>query len=53
MNAEVKRILIVDDSPNDVELTKAALAEKNLANEVIVAEDGEEALDIDFGWDYQ
>jgi len=45
MNAEVKRILIVDDSPNDVELTKAALAEKNLANEVVVAEDGEEALD--------
>jgi CheY-like chemotaxis protein len=45
MNAEVKRILIVDDSPKDVELTIAALREKNLANEVIVAEDGEEALD--------
>jgi len=45
MIAEVKRILIVDDSPKDVELTIAALAEKNLANEVIVAEDGEEALD--------
>jgi CheY-like chemotaxis protein len=45
MNAEVKRILIVDDSPNDVELAIAALAEKNLANEVVVAEDGEEALD--------
>ncbi len=45
MNAEVKRILIVDDSPKDVELTIAALAEKNLANEVVVAEDGEEALD--------
>jgi len=45
MNAEVKRILIVDDSPKDVELTIAALREKNLANEVVVAEDGEEALD--------
>lgn len=45
MHAEVRRILIVDDSPKDVELTIAALAEKNLANEVIVAEDGEEALD--------
>jgi len=45
MNAEVKRILIVDDSQKDVELTIAALAEKNLANEVDVAEDGEEALD--------
>jgi len=45
MKAEVKRILIVDDSPKDVELTIAALAEKNLANEVVVAEDGLEALD--------
>lgn len=45
MYTEVKRILIVDDSPKDVELTIAALAEKNLANEVVVAEDGEEALD--------
>jgi CheY-like chemotaxis protein len=46
MRAEVRRILIVDDSPKDVELTIAALAEKNLANEVIVAEDGVEALDF-------
>lgn len=45
MKTEVKRILIVDDSPYDVELTISALAENNLANEVIVAEDGEEALD--------
>ena len=45
MKALVKRILIVDDNPKDVELTISALAEKNLANEVIVAEDGVEALD--------
>jgi CheY-like chemotaxis protein len=45
MKTELRRILIVDDSPKDVELTIAALSEKNLANEVIVAEDGEEALD--------
>ena len=45
MHAEVKRILIVDDSPKDVELAIAALAETNLANEVVVAEDGVEALD--------
>src|SRR5665647_2780191 len=45
MNTEVKTILIVDDSPKDVELTISALAEKNLANEVVVAEDGVEALD--------
>ncbi|MCX6769727.1 MAG: hypothetical protein NT051_03535 [Candidatus Micrarchaeota archaeon] len=30
MNAEVKRILIADDSPKDVELTIAALAEKSM-----------------------
>jgi len=45
MNALVKTILIVDDSPKDVELTIAALSEKNLANNVVVAEDGVEALD--------
>ena len=45
MKAIVKRILIVDDNPKDVELTLSALAEKNLANEVVVAEDGVEALD--------
>ncbi|MBK5194377.1 MAG: response regulator [Flavobacteriaceae bacterium] len=46
MRAEVRRILIVDDSQKDVELAIAALAEKNLANEVVVAEDGVEALDF-------
>ncbi|MFA9372354.1 MAG: response regulator [Labilibaculum antarcticum] len=45
MKTEIKRILIVDDSPKDVELTIAALSENNLANEIIVAEDGVEALD--------
>lgn len=45
MNTEVKKILIVDDSPKDVELTIAALNEGHIANEVVVAEDGEEALD--------
>lgn len=45
MMTDIKRILIVDDSPKDIELTLSALREKNLANEVIIAEDGEEALD--------
>src|ERR1035437_7208433 len=45
MKAEVKRILIVDDSAKDVELVIEALAENNLANEVDIAEDGVEALD--------
>jgi DNA-binding response OmpR family regulator len=39
------RILIVEDDPQDVELTMTALAEYNLANEVVVVGDGEEALD--------
>ena len=46
MNTEIKRILLVDDSPKDVELIIAALTEKNLANKVDVAEDGVEALDF-------
>ena len=45
MNNEEKRILIVDDSPKDVELVILALAEKKLAYAIDVAEDGEEALD--------
>ena len=39
------RILIVEDDARDVELTMTALEEYNLANEVIVTRDGEEALD--------
>lgn len=44
--AEVKRILLVDDDPYDVELALTALARHNLANEVMVARDGEEALNV-------
>ena len=43
---ELKRILLVEDDPHDVELTLTGLAEYNLANEVVVARDGEEALDF-------
>src|SRR5512147_1764410 len=43
--AEVKRILLAEDDPRDVELTLLALEEHKLANEVIVVEDGEAALD--------
>ena len=39
------RILLVEDDPNDVELTLTALEEYHLVNEVVVARDGEEALD--------
>ena len=43
--APLKRILLAEDSHHDVKLTLAALDEHNLANEVIVARDGAEALD--------
>jgi DNA-binding response OmpR family regulator len=39
------RILMVEDDPKDVELSLTALEEYNLANEVVVVHDGEEALD--------
>lgn len=42
---ELKRILLVEDSANDIELILAALAENHLVNEVVVTRDGEEALD--------
>lgn len=41
----LKRILLVEDDPNDTELTLAALEEYNLTNEIVVARDGVEALD--------
>lgn len=43
--APLKRILLVEDNEHDVELTLAALDEHNLANEVVTARDGAEALD--------
>jgi CheY-like chemotaxis protein len=42
---KIGRILMVEDDPKDVELTLTALEEYNLANEVIVTRDGEQALD--------
>lgn len=41
----LKRILLVEDDPKDVELTIEALGEYNLANEIAIARDGVEALD--------
>jgi CheY-like chemotaxis protein len=42
---ELKRILLVEDNEQDVELTLAALAEHRLANEVVVTRDGVEAME--------
>jgi CheY-like chemotaxis protein len=41
----LRRILMVEDDPRDVELSLTALEQYNLANEVVVVGDGEEALD--------
>jgi CheY-like chemotaxis protein len=41
----LQRILMVEDDPQDVELTLTALEEYNLANEVLVLGDGSRALD--------
>ncbi|MBW8323516.1 MAG: response regulator [Prolixibacteraceae bacterium] len=41
-------ILIVEDNPQDAELTIRALRKHNLANKICIAEDGAEALDFIF-----
>lgn len=43
--ADLRPILLVEDNPKDLELTLAALGKCQLANEIAVARDGEEALD--------
>ena len=44
-----KVILLVEDNPSDIKLTKRALEQNQITNELIVAEDGGEALDYLFG----
>jgi two-component system response regulator len=40
-----KPILLVEDNPSDADLTKRALARGHVSNELVIAEDGQEALD--------
>lgn len=45
----MNRILLVEDNPSDVLLTRRAFKKSNLTNELYVARDGEEALDYLLG----
>jgi len=45
---EARTILLVEDNPSDVALTRRALTRSHIANELVVARDGEEALDFLF-----
>lgn len=48
MSAGAVEILLVEDNPNDLELTLYALEKNNLANKIHAVRDGEEALDFLF-----
>lgn len=46
---ELRPILLVEDNPRDLELTLAALEKCQLANEIVIARDGAEAMDYLLG----
>ncbi len=48
IDSQKKTILLVEDKPDDVELTLRGLRKNNVVNEIVVAQDGAEALDYIF-----
>jgi len=48
LTSQVNEILLVEDNPDDVELALHALKRNNILNPIVVARDGQEALDYLF-----
>ena len=46
---DTRTLLLVEDNPSDVDLTRRALSRQHIANEMVVAGDGQEALDYLLG----
>ncbi len=51
MSTELRSILLVEDNPLDIDLTKRAFAKRNLANPIELARDGEEAMQCIDSWE--
>jgi CheY-like chemotaxis protein len=49
MESNAIEILLVEDNPQDAELTLRALKKHNISNQILVVKDGAEALDFIFG----
>lgn len=49
MDKNAIEVLLVEDNSSDVELTVRALKKQNFANNIMIVNDGEEALDFIFG----
>jgi CheY-like chemotaxis protein len=51
LNAEIRPILLVEDNPMDIDLTRRAFSKRRLANPIEVAQDGEEAMKLIDEWE--
>lgn len=49
MSNDNSYILLIEDNPDDIELTKLAFKKNNFANDIVVVEDGQEAIDFLLG----
>ena len=49
MNSKKSILLLIEDNPSDIDLTRRALEKARVANELTVVEDGRDALDYVFG----